>query len=1047
MPTPLSRLALNRKSLFLVGFLLIAGHGKAAANSRPELAPIPTQTVFAEQTFVYRISARDADGTVPGIQMLNAPADAVLSDNGDGSRTLQWRPPANTAAETVILFQAVDALDANLISTQRMVLRLGSPTGLINSNEKAEEQSAATNATATQSNTENQPASNDTLNQPPELPQIGVQSLQVGRDYQLYIRPMDADGTVAGLRADGLPDGAVLEDGFDGSRVIRWRPSAGQEGEHRIVLIAMDATDATLTTQRLIVFSVSGNNETQNTGSNRTSPVTDANGEGDGVSQEQATQQNTDDVGATETQKDSPYFEPISAPVVSAGQDVKFRVVPRMPDQSAAILHVDRLPPSASFDDNYDGTRTFFWPTSDADQGEHVFRFTAIHHRNVNLRVSTDVLIVVGDPDAPGSAPELTNGSNSAPKLIPIEQQQVVINGDLRFRVVATDDDGTVPSLYLENVPDNVRFEDNGDGSREFYWTPVGDQSGLHEFTVVATDHTDSSLATRMIVTVNVVDTSSTDQVPPPPQTDKTARPDTEADAARFLQRATFGPDVQSVSGLMQQTYADWINDQMSISQTRYLDRVDSVLREYGLINITDGSRQFDRQQIRSDAFWDIAVNAPDQLRQRVAFALSQILVVSDKDAGLDNRVRGVANYHDLLASEAFGNYRTLLGKVTLNPMMGDFLSMRRNEKPDIENNIQSDENYAREMMQLFTLGLSQLHSNGQAVVGAGGQPVPTYTQEDVVNLARVFTGWNYGDASSMRSSNRSPQSEIIPMKAFEEYHDKTPKTIVGGVEIPAGMSASDELNLALDAIFNHPNVAPFVARQLIQRLVTSNPSAAYVQRVAAIFTDNGDGVRGDLSAVVPAILLDSEALNGHQQDSWSFGKLKEPVVKIASIWRAFDAKGQFGKLRYSGINADFLQNPYSAPSVFNFYSASYKPPGIIGDEGKVAPEAQILNDTTILRAADRLFDYAHEVPLGSANNSNQHTILLNIETEKALANDVPKLVEHLTNKLLAGSISDSLRTTLLELGEATPMTDNGAQRVRELLYVLFISPEYAIQR
>jgi len=339
------------------------------------------------------------------------------------------------------------------------------------------------------------------------------------------------------------------------------------------------------------------------------------------------------------------------------------------------------------------------------------------------------------------------------------------------------------------------------------------------------------------------------------------------------------------------------------------------------------------------------------------------------------------------------------------------------------------------------------LQSNGQPIIGDNGQPVPTYSQEDVVNLARVFTGWNYGDAGSMRTSNRSTQSEIIPMKAFEEFHDKSEKTIVGNVVIPSGMNAADELSLALDTIFNHPNVPPFVSKQLIQRLVTSNPSPEYVQRVAAIFRDNGEGVRGDLSAVVPAILLDEEALNGHQQEQRVFGKLKEPVIKIASIWRAFDARGQFNRLRYSGINADFLQSPYSAPSVFNFYSASYKPPGAIGNEGRLAPEAQILNDTTILRAADRLFDYAHAVPLGTASNSNQHSILLNIETEKALASDVPALIDHLTNKLLAGVMSDSLRSTLLELGEATPMTDNGEQRVREILYVLFISPEFSIQR
>lgn len=1027
MPTPIHPFALIKSILFLLGFSAVVS-GTAFANNRPDLLPIPTQAVFPQQYFVYRISASDIDGTTPGIRMLNAPVGATLEDNGDGSRTFRWRPPADVLAETVVIFQAFDAHDANLTSTQRLLMRVGE-VGIV----APVEQSSADEFTVAQEST-------PTANRAPELPAIGVQVLQVDQNYQLYIRPTDADGTVAGLTASALPQGASLDDAYDGSRVLRWTPSVDQQGEHRISFLAIDAQDASLTSERHIIFNVSVDGVSLVSAPDTSTSMAD---------EEQASE--TAALGSDSSSQDTgsePYFEPISSQVVSVGQDIKFRVVPRMPDKSASILHVDRLPKNASFDDNYDGTRTFYWRTTNVDQGEHVFRFTAIHHENVNQRISTEVLIVIGDPGINSTAPVEPTGKNSAPIFLPIEQQRVVVNNDLRFRVLATDNDGTTPGMFLENVPDNVRFEDNGDGSREFYWTPNADQSGVHEFDVVAVDHADPTLVTRMALAVNVIGTDSDVASSPPPPLDRNdaARPKNKAQAARFLQRATFGPNETTVSKLLQQTYSDWINDQMSVGQTRYRDALDAVLSEYGLFNITDGRRQFDRQQLRSDAFWNIAVSAPDQLRQRVAFALGQILVVSDKDAGLDNRVRGIAHYHDLLASEAFGNYRTLLSKVTLNPMMGDFLSMRRNEKPDDENNIQSDENYAREFMQLFTLGLAQLQSNGEPIVGSDGQAVPTYTQDDVVNLARVFTGWNYGDAGSMRTSSRSVDSEIIPMKSFESFHDSSPKKIVGNVEIPGGMSASAELALALDAIFNHSNVPPFVSRQLIQRLVTSNPSADYIQRVAAVFADNGEGVRGDLSAVIPAILLDDEALNSEAHGQWASGKLKEPVIKIASIWRAFDAKGAFGKLRYSGMNADFLQNPYSAPSVFNFYSANYKPPGAIGNEGKLAPEAQILNDTTILRAADRLFDYAHAVPLGSANNSNQHAILLNLEAEKAIANNVPALIDHLTDKLLAGTMSDSLRATLLELGEATPMTDNGEQRVRELLYILFISPEFSVQ-
>lgn len=1066
--------------LFLVNFvvacLLLFASPLASANQAPVLDPIPVQQVFPEQIFVYRVTASDSDGGVPGIRMLNAPAGSSLNDLYDGTREFKWPVPvpAQLAEETVVIFQAFDAVDASLISTQRMVLTKAQPPQVNTDNDivlQADKQSdniADSNALPEQS----EPATAG--NSAPSLPDIGQQTLQVGQEYQLYIRPTDEDNTVPGLMVPSLPDGAVLEDAFDGSRLFRWTPGAGQIGEHRILLIAFDARDTSLRNEREVLFVVAGDSQTDSQADNQADVEADT--EADNQTDSTTTIDITNDTldGTTQSSDQLPFFEPISTQIVGVGQLVSFRVVPRMPDNAAAILHVDRLPDSASFDDNLDGTRTFYWPTSQDEQGEHIFRFTAIHPVDVSQRVSTEVMVVIGDPSAQGSEPaapvdetlesdvDNTQGEageredvssqnqNQPPVINPIAPQRVQVATDLRFRVIATDADGNVPGLYLENAIGDIRFEDNGDGSREFIWRPGEQQVGTHTFEVIATDFADSSLFTRMPITVEVLSAENANdnqQVVPPGKLNVTARAQSSTDAARFLQRASFGPNTVSVNKLMQQTYSDWINDQMNIPQTRYLDGVDSVLREYGLINITDGRRQFDRQQIRSDIFWNIAVSAPDQLRQRVAFALGQILVVSDKDAGLDNRVRGIANYHDLLASEAFGNYRSLLGKVTLNPMMGDFLSMRRNEKPDLENNIQSDENYAREVMQLFTIGLTKLQLNGDAIIGADGQPSPTYTQEDVVNLARVFTGWNYGDASSMRSSARTTQSEIMPMKAFEAFHDTSAKTIVGNVTIEAGLSAQAELDVALDVLFNHPNTAPFVSRQLIQRLVSSNPSGDYIARVASVFNNNGDGVRGDMAAVVRAILLDDEALNGHTNKSWDFGKLKEPVVKIASIWRAFDAKGSFGKLRYSGINADFLQSPYSAPSVFNFYSANYKPPGIVGNENKVAPEAQILNDTTILRAADRLFDYAHQVPLGTASNSNQHAILLNIEAEKALANDVPKLVDHLRDKLLVGAMSDGLRSTLIELGNATPMNDNGEQRVRELLYVVFVSPEFAVQR
>jgi uncharacterized protein (DUF1800 family) len=259
----------------------------------------------------------------------------------------------------------------------------------------------------------------------------------------------------------------------------------------------------------------------------------------------------------------------------------------------------------------------------------------------------------------------------------------------------------------------------------------------------------------------------------------------------------------------------------------------------------------------RIDAWWKAVMQSDDQLRQRVAFALSEILVVSDLNNDLRSQPEGMVTYYDLLLTHAFGNFRDLLEAVTLSPIMGTYLSHLGNEKADDALNIRPDENYAREVMQLFTIGLDELNQDGTAKLDANGNTIATYGQAEIEGFARVFTGWTFAGSETFKRKSRD---YVAPMQAFEEYHSQRQKTLLNGDIIPQGYSAQESLQLALDNLFNHQNVAPFISKQLIQRLITSNPTPQYVERIASVFNDNGEGVRGDLAAVVKAIYLDDEA-------------------------------------------------------------------------------------------------------------------------------------------------------------------------------------------
>jgi uncharacterized protein (DUF1800 family) len=508
---------------------------------------------------------------------------------------------------------------------------------------------------------------------------------------------------------------------------------------------------------------------------------------------------------------------------------------------------------------------------------------------------------------------------------------------------------------------------------------------------------------------------------PPPPAPATLSR----AEAWRFLEQATFGPTEADADLLMSRGYVAWLDQQMAVPASHHLPAVQSQAAPQ-------------KQVDRLDAWFQAALKGDDQLRQKVAWALSQIWVVSDVGA-LGQQPLGLAYYYDVLVDNAFGNYRRLMEQVTLTPAMGVYLSMLGNQKPDPARNIFPDENYARELMQLFTIGLVQLNPDGSVRTDEGGNPQPTYDQQVIEGFAHVFTGWTFAGALNFERPRRD---FLHPMLPFEDYHDTGAKLLLNGATLPAGQGARADLEAALDNIFNHPNLGPFVSRQLIQRLVASNPTPAYLGRVAAVFADDGNGERGNLAAVVRAILLDPEARSAGSDSS---GKLKEPLLRLTQLWRAYDAGAQNGRFLFANPQAWFGQAPLRAPSVFNFYSPGYAPPGEIAAAGLVAPEMQITTEYTTALTNSYL-----ALAVFQANTSvaglRPETIAIDFSAHLHAAADPARLVQEVADRLAGGVISDELRRQAAGLAEATPAS-NAALRVAEVLHLMVTSPEFAVQK
>ena len=523
---------------------------------------------------------------------------------------------------------------------------------------------------------------------------------------------------------------------------------------------------------------------------------------------------------------------------------------------------------------------------------------------------------------------------------------------------------------------------------------------------------------------------------PPPPA----PPPVTMTEAFQFLNQASFGATEDEAQVVIGSGIEAWIDQQLQQQASLQLPHLRAV---------PPPQFPFQLQPDRIDIWFRNVVNGEDQLRQRVAFALSEIMVVSQIGA-LGGLPFSLADYHDLLARNAFGNYRQLMEAVTLHPAMGVYLSMLGNEKPDAALNIRPDENYARELMQLFSIGLVELNLDGTVVRDAQNLPIPTYNQQIIEGFAHVYTGWNFAGAPSFDLARPNAFNQTVPMQLYPSHHDTGEKILLNGVVLPAGQSGDEDLAAALDNIFNHPNVGPFVSIRLIQRLVTSNPSPSYVARVAGVFNDNGQGVRGDLGAVVKAILLDEEARPGLAMDP--DGKIKEPLLRLTQLWRAYNATSVSGKYQLLAQIPPFIflaQGPLQSPSVFNFFSPFYAPPGEFRDSDFVAPELEIATEYQQTLITNYMF---YQSFFANSNNAasadlSEDDVLIDVAEEMLIADDAEALINSVVEKLMAGRISPVLRDEIGGMLALIAGPDDDALRVAETIYLVVTSPEYAFQR
>ncbi len=537
--------------------------------------------------------------------------------------------------------------------------------------------------------------------------------------------------------------------------------------------------------------------------------------------------------------------------------------------------------------------------------------------------------------------------------------------------------------------------------------------------------------------------------------------PASREQAARFLTQATFGPTDADIERVMAIGYGAWIDEQLAKPATSHRAGWEAA---HAAIKAANPSSSAGQDQVL-ESFWKQALSGEDQLRQRMAYALSQIFVISMQDDNVGNNPRAVAAWLDMLSDKGLGRYRELLEAVSLHPLMGQYLSHLRNQKADARTGRVPDENYAREVMQLFSIGLVALNADGM-VRSDAGKPVETYGPADIAGLAKVFTGWSWACPEWPDNScffggsvngNSDPDRGFKSMLGYPQYHSPEEKKFLGvslAAQLPSDPPAS--LKVALDTLAAHPNVGPFIGRQLIQRLVTSNPSPPYVAAVAAAFNNSG----GDMKALLRAVLMHPEA----RQASARAGKLREPVLKLSAYLRAFGYASDSGNWRVGNTDSPgsaLGQTPLRSPSVFNFYRPGYVPPGTAAAAASLAvPEMQIAHESSAAGYVNFMRDNIVQ-GVGQWNNgTSRRDLQYDFAAELALADQPAALVERINAKLLQGGMPAELKaeiqgavekmvipTLRADASNQRQVNDAKRARVNAAVFLAVISPEYQVQK
>lgn len=521
--------------------------------------------------------------------------------------------------------------------------------------------------------------------------------------------------------------------------------------------------------------------------------------------------------------------------------------------------------------------------------------------------------------------------------------------------------------------------------------------------------------------------------------------------SSRFLAQATLGYTYDDIQNLSQIGIDAWLDQQFALTDTSYLQMYWSQLDMTGLQDVT--ALQDLKNFYLSRSFYYNVAKREDKLRQKLGFALSQILVSSIATGG--NWGDQYAEYYDILYQNAFGNYRDLLAQVTYSTSMGRYLSSIKNPKADYGLNTLPDENYAREIMQLFTIGLLELNNNGTLKLDTEGNPIPTYTNEDIQEMAKVFTGLNYATDRAGAPNNNwnigyNSYGRINGMKVFPNYHDVTPKRMIDGTILPAGRSGNQDIEDVIDLLFNHPNTGPFISIRLIQNFVKSNPTPAYVNRIATVFNNNGKGERGDLQAVIKAILVDPEARDCSWIDHPQNGKLAQPIERTTRLLTAFKVYDTPDTLYMRDVYETQLGQTFlNAPTVFNYFSPYYQEETFVAPENLVSPEFEILNDVTAIEnlnlTENRIKSRAFRNRYPNGDNPQ-----LNLTDEISLmgSQGIAAVMDRLDILLCRGQLSAETRSTIIntiDQYKANIRNYSDERAVEDALYFLLISPDYLI--